>query len=150
MPYCTECGSEVEQEARFCPNCGHDLSQEASTSSPSTVRPSPTQYSAQPTQYSAQPTQYSAPSTYQQYHKSDNTKGIIALVFGILGFVLLPFIGSIVAIILGALSRSQEEDTSLGTIGIVLGILGMVCWVIFFVFLFSWIFSMMGSYPYYY
>jgi uncharacterized membrane protein YvbJ len=144
MPYCTECGSEVEKEARFCPNCGHDLSQGTSTSSPSIIAPSPTEYSASP------PVQSSTLPTYQQYHKSDNTKGIIALVFGILGFLFLPFIGSIVAIIFGALSRSQEEDTPLGTIGIVLGILGIVCWVIFFVFIFSWIFSMISTIPYYY
>ena len=144
MPYCTECGSEVEQETRFCPNCGHSLSQEVLTSSPSVLASPPAQYSAKP------PVQSSAPPTYQQYHKRDNTKGIIALVFGILGFVFLPFIGSIVAIILGALSRSQDEDSSLGTIGIVLGILGIICWIIFFVFIFSWIFSMMSTIPYYY
>jgi len=140
MLYCTECGSKIEEEARFCPNCGHEVSQEPSMSPSRNVSP-PNPYS---NPYS---NQYSAPSTYQQYHKSDNTKGIIALVFGILGFILLPFIGSIVAIILGAISRSQEEDNSLGTIGIVLGILGMICWVIFFVFLFGWIFSMIGNYP---
>jgi uncharacterized membrane protein YvbJ len=139
MGYCTECGSKVEDNTQFCPNCGHQISQIPSTSPSSNV--------STPPQYS---NQYSAPPTYQQYHKHDNTKGIIALVFGILGFVLLPFIGSIVAIILGALSRSQEEETTLGTVGIVLGILGMVCWVIFFVFIFSFIFSMIGSYPYTY
>jgi hypothetical protein len=144
MPYCTECGSEVELKARFCPNCGHDLSQGALTSSPSAIAPSPAQYSAPP------PVQSSVAPTYQQYHKSDNTKGIIALVFGILGFLFLPFIGSIVAIIFGALSRSQKEDTPLGTIGIVLGILGMVCWVIFIVVIFTWVFSMMSTIPYYY
>ena len=142
MGYCTECGSYVEEEARFCPNCGHERSQIPSTSPPRVASPPP-QYS---NQYSAQ---YSAPSPYQQYQKRDNTKGIIALVFGILGLFLLPIIGSIVAIILGALSRSQEEDNSLGTIGIVLGVIGIICWIIFFVVLFSFIFSMIGSYPYY-
>jgi hypothetical protein len=139
MPYCSECGSKIGEETHFCPNCGHEVSQEPLINTSSAIPP--------PNQYSSQ---YSAPSTYQQYYKRDNTKGIIALVFGILGFVLLPFIGSIVAIILGALSRSQEEDNSLGTIGIVLGILGIVCWVIFFVFIFSWIFSMMDMFSYYY
>jgi uncharacterized membrane protein YvbJ len=136
MGYCTECGSKVEEEARFCPNCGHEMSQIPSMR-PSSVASPPPQYIAQ----------YSTPPSYQQYQKRDNTKGIIALVFGILGLFLLPIIGSIVAIILGALSRSQEEDNSLGTIGIILGVIGIICWIVFFVVLFSWIFSMFGNYP---
>jgi len=133
MNYCPECGSKVDQESRFCPNCGYDLSQAFSNVPLST--PSP-------------PIQYSTPPVHPQYYKSDNTKGIIALVFGIVGFIIMPIIGSIVAIILGSLSRSQEEDKTLGTVGIVLGILGLLCWIIFFVSLFSWIFSM--TYPYYF
>jgi len=139
MGYCTECGSKVEEGARFCPNCGHEMSQTPSISPPSAASPPP--------QYS---NQYSMPPSYQQYQKGSNTKAILALVFGILGLFVLPIIGSIVAIILGALSRSQEEDSNLGTIGIVLGIIGIICWIIFFVVLFTWIFSLIGTYTTYY
>lgn len=28
MPYCPNCGSEVDEDQRFCPNCGYDLAEE--------------------------------------------------------------------------------------------------------------------------
>ena len=157
MNYCPECGSQLDLDSKFCPNCGHALS-EFTTSSVSNNNPPPTQYipaqsHAQPrytSQSQAQP-RYTSRSQVQPHHyKESDTNGTIALIFGILGFFILPIIGSIIAIIFGAIARSRDRDSSTGRVGVVLGIIGILCWIIYFVAIFSMIFSMFNSYPNYY
>jgi len=38
MPYCPNCGEEIEDEDDFCPNCGNELSSNSSSSSSSTSK----------------------------------------------------------------------------------------------------------------
>lgn len=146
MNFCPECGSQLDPDSKFCPNCGHELSKFTSSSVIS-ASPPPVQYI--PSQSQVQP-KYSSQSQVQPryYHQSDSN-GTVALIFGILGFCVLPIIGNIIAIIFGAISRSREPDSSTGKAGLVLGILGILCWIIFYFVVFSIIIRMM-SYPYYY
>ena len=144
MNFCPECGSPLETDSRFCPNCGHELSEFTSSSAMSN-NPPPTQHLPSRPQYTPSQSQ-----VQPRYYKQSNTNGTVALIFGILGFFILPIIGSIIAIIFGAIARSREPDSSTGTAGLVLGILGILCWIIFYIVLFTIIFGMFRSYPYYY
>ncbi|HEU5088439.1 MAG TPA: DUF4190 domain-containing protein, partial [Roseiflexaceae bacterium] len=74
-----------------------------------------------------------------------NTTAIVSLVFGILGWTFLPFIGAIVAIVAGHMARREMNRTEgqvsgkgLATAGLVLGyleiglaVLGCIVFVIF-------------------
>ena len=142
MNFCPECGSQLDSDSRFCPNCGHEISEFTSSSMRSNNLP--------PTQYIPPRNQYIPPQTQVQYYKPQSSEGNLALIFGILGFCILPIIGNIIAIIFGAMARSKDPDSSTGKAGLILGVLGILCWIIFFGALFAMIFGMMRSYPYYY
>lgn len=61
-----------------------------------------------------------------------NTKALLSLVFGILGFVAIPLIGGIVAIVLGNMAqqelrqRPHETGEGMAKAGIVLGWISVV------------------------
>ncbi|MGY6517342.1 MAG: DUF4190 domain-containing protein [Lysobacteraceae bacterium] len=76
-----------------------------------------------------------------------NTVAVVSLVFGILAWTLLPFIGSIVAVITGHMARAEirrlppgaEQGDGLALAGLVLGwvqlaliVLGFLAVVLFF------------------
>ena len=60
----------------------------------------------------------------------DNTKGIIAVVCGIIGLIIFGIIFGIIAIILGVMGRKSDDNPTIATIGIVLGIIDIVCVII--------------------
>ncbi len=102
--FCPNCGTENAEGSTICQSCG------ASLTLP--VYPSPAQAAVRP-----------AP-----------TSGLAtaSLIFGILGLTLLPTLGSIVAVVLGYMARSeinssagQLEGSSLATAGLVLGYIGV-------------------------
>ena len=69
--------------------------------------------------------------------RQTSTYAVISLVAGILGWSLLPFLGSIGAIIFGHLGRSeirrsngQMEGDGLAIAGLILGWLSVAMWVI--------------------
>ena len=39
MPFCTNCGFQVDATARFCPNCGQQLAVMAANTAPAVVKP---------------------------------------------------------------------------------------------------------------
>ena len=96
-----------------------------------------------------------APSTYPQpfqpqafvmYSPSTNGLAVASLVFGILSWVLCPFIGGIVAVICGHVAQSQikrtgESGSGLATTGLILGYLHIGGWIAFGVF---WLFLFGG------
>ncbi|MHA1669611.1 MAG: zinc-ribbon domain-containing protein [Promethearchaeota archaeon] len=143
MNFCPECGSQLELDCRFCPNCGSDLSDIISSKETVNNPPPPPKIHS-----SVQSVQKSPSYPQSQYYKPSDTEGIIALIFGILGFYPLPIIGNIVAITLGAISQSKGQVSSTGKAGLILGILGILCWIIFFGVMFSMLFSMFSYYPY--
>jgi len=95
-------------------------------------------YGVQP-QYSAGYTpQYGAPTA------PNNSMAVVAMVAGICGFTVVPFIGSIVAVITGHMARKQIRQTGeggdgmavaglvMGWIVIVLTVLGTIAFFLFF------------------
>jgi len=95
-------------------------------------------YGVQP-QYSAGYTpQYGAPTA------PNNSMAVVAMVAGICGFTVVPFIGSIVAVITGHMARKQIRQTDeggdgmavaglvMGWIVIALTVLGTIAFFLFF------------------
>lgn len=75
---------------------------------------------------------YAAPRT--------NTLAVVALISGIAGYVVIPFIGHLVAVITGHMAKKQilqtgEQGSGMATAGLVLGYIGLALSVvgIFFV-----------------
>ncbi|TDK24972.1 DUF4190 domain-containing protein [Luteimonas aestuarii] len=58
--------------------------------------------------------------------RATSTLAIVSLVFGILGWTLLPWIGSIVAVITGHLARSEIRRTVDGMDGDGMAVAGLV------------------------
>jgi ABC-type enterochelin transport system permease subunit len=64
---------------------------------------------------------------------------IVSLIFGVLSWCLLPFIGAIVAIVCGHLARGEIRRAAVGTLiegdgmaiaGMVLGYVHLACWAL--------------------
>ena len=102
--FCPNCGTENAEGSTICQSCGTSLTSPApQPSAQATVRPAPTSGLA-----------------------------TASLIFGILGLTLLPTLGSIVAVILGYMAKSeinssagQLEGSGLATAGLVLGYIGL-------------------------
>lgn len=63
--------------------------------------------------------------------RPSNTMALVSLISGIVGLTLLPFIGSVVAVITGFMARKQiaqtgEEGSGLATAGLIMGWIGVV------------------------
>ena len=124
MTFCPGCGTQSEPNWQVCPKCGYKLHD----GSQSNTKPPPIIY-----------------STSQQ--SESNTYGIEALVFAILGFIIMPIFGSILGIIFGIKGKDKDDNPSYAQFGLVLGIIGLACWLIFGFVVISflvYIFSLMG------
>lgn len=149
---CKSCDQPLEANMDFCPNCGAPVAAASSAGAHTTLLPgvprsadappvaAPTSYQ-QPgyQQPSYQQTVYQAP-TYQAptYHAPayqpaglpNSQAAVVSLIFGILGYVMLPFIGAIVAIVAGHIAKREIRDSGdrlggggMATAGLVLGYL---------------------------
>ncbi|MFB0538155.1 MAG: DUF4190 domain-containing protein [Anaerolineae bacterium] len=101
---CPNCGTENAEGSTICQSCSASLTSPAPRPlAQATVRPAPTSGLA-----------------------------IASLIFGILGLTLLPTLGSVLAVILGYMAKSeinssagQLEGSGLATTGVVLGYIGL-------------------------
>ncbi len=144
MTFCTQCGTKIEALWNVCPNCGHNLKSERNYQPPVQPQPPLQNYTQQKPIY--QPPQYQ-PNQYRP--RSNNTNGTVALIFGLLGlFGVIPIVGSIVGIVLGAIGKNKDDDPRMAKAGLVIGIIGIVVWIAFYLYLFSMIFMMFSYFPY--
>ena len=143
MNFCTQCGTRIEASWNVCPNCGHNLKTERVYQQPAQAHIPVQTYSKQKPQY--QTPQYQ-PNQYRP--RSNNSNGIVALIFGLLGlFGIIPIVGSIVGIALGAIGKNKDDDPRMAKAGLVLGVIGIVVWIAFYLWLFSMIFMMFRYFP---
>jgi hypothetical protein len=149
---CKRCDEPMDENMDFCPNCGAPVAAASSAGAHTTLLPNtprdvdppkvaaPTAYqqpsyqqpSYQPiTQQSSsyQPGGYQ-PGGYMPAPLPNSQAAIVSLVFGILSYVMLPFIGSIVAIVAGHIAKREIRDSNgqlggggMATAGLVLGYL---------------------------
>lgn len=129
--FCTNCGREVEESWNVCPDCGKVFKE---TATPQTHPRTGTQSHLTP-QTTSQP-QRVQPYQYKYTKAVGDTKfGAGALACGIIWLIFGFFYGSslfgfplfrIVAIILGGIGISRDENKSMAIAGLVLGIIGIV------------------------
>jgi len=143
MNFCPECGTKIVASWNVCPNCGHNLKSELVNQQPIKAQIPQKIYPQQKPQYD--------PSQYQPYGyrpRSNNTNGTVALIFGLLGlFGVIPVVGSIIGIALGAIGKNKDDDPKMAKAGLIIGIIGIVVWIAFYLWLFSWIFMMFSYMP---
>jgi uncharacterized membrane protein YvbJ len=148
MPYCPQCGTKIETQWNACPNCGYDLKQEfelIKANSQGTNQPHYERFSSDQQQENYRPIRtYSASPI--------NTNGIIALIFGLLGFCCiigsfyLIFIFAVIAIVFGAIGMKKDEKPQMAKIGLVLGIIDLACGIFFIVMMLPFIFYFLSPY----
>jgi len=139
MPYCPQCGSEIEVNWNNCPNCGYDLKQEYELIKANNQRTAQSNY--EQIGSDQQQVEY---SPYRRYSTGqNNTFGIIALIFGLLGFCCIlgsyNFIFGVVAIICGAIGMRRDDKPQMAKIGLALGIIVLVIGIFIFVFMLSFL-----------
>ena len=143
MNFCPECGTKIVASWNVCPDCGHNLKSEIVNQQPTQAQSPKETYSQQNLQY--QPRQY---QPYGYRPGSSNTNGIVALIFGLLGlFGVIPVVGSIIGIALGVIGKKKDDDPRMAKAGLIIGIIGIVVWIAFYLWLFSWIFMMFSYMP---
>lgn len=129
---CAQCGATSDEGQRFCYNCGARLAEQPQAA------PQPVAAPIQPAAYQ-QPGQYQAPGQYQlpaQYQQSsagyagqvipNSNMAIASLVSGILGWIVLPFIAAIIAIVTGHMARNEIRQSGGRLSGDGMAIIGMI------------------------
>jgi len=148
MSQCTNCGAELQSGARFCSVCSYPVGAAAKTASePHGTRPPEGEAPAalQPnfgTPQGPQPPTGTEPQSFSSgpgAYAAVRTDGqaIAALVCGIAGLVVCPFILSIVAIVLGKNSKTRIQQSNgtlegegLANAGFILGIASLALWIV--------------------
>jgi len=131
MNFCPQCGTKVVASWNVCPNCGHSLKSERVYQQPALTQI--------PVQIYPQQKPQQQPPDYRP--SNNNTNGIIALIFGLLGlFSVVPIVGSILGIVFGAIGRKKDDGPRMAIAGLVLGIIGLVIWIAFYIWIFYFIF----------
>ncbi len=109
MQQCLTCGATREAGQDFCYNCGRRLVPEPTTTTadyaPATVRMSD--------EWNQQPITAPAPPSYPMRPvplplvKPCSSTATLSLIFGILAWLVLPFIAALPAVILGHMARGE-------------------------------------------
>lgn len=147
---CKRCDEPMDENMDFCPNCGAPVAAASSAGAHTTLLPSRSRDADSPS--IGAPTAYQQPSYQQPSYQPiaqqsssyqpggyqpggympaplpNSQAAIVSLVFGILSYVMLPFIGSIVAIVAGHIAKREIRDSNgqlggggMATAGLVLG-----------------------------
>lgn len=132
---CKACGMEIPDHAAFCPKCGVSTSSEKPEVKADVPAAPPLHYQARDSHEAGGPPTPPPPQHYREGGNRTNTSGlsIASLVTGILGLLCFPIIMPILAIVLGALAKSEikkskgrVEGSGMATAGITLGIVALI------------------------
>lgn len=122
---CPGCGKDVESDATFCPACGERLERETPVEPEQASAPSTSPTAARP------------PSPETPAGPQNSGWAMASLAFGIIGMTCLPLLGSVLAIIFGAVAKidirkrpGELKGSGLATAGIVLGTVMVVLIVV--------------------
>ncbi len=126
---CAQCGAVSDEGQRFCYNCGARLEPQAAGApqAPAQTAPPPSLTPPVQPQPLGQPVGYQqAPAAYSTVAVPNSNLAIISLVSGILGWVLLPLIAAIVAVITGHMARREIRQSGGQLAGDGLALIGMI------------------------
>ncbi|MBR3004369.1 MAG: zinc-ribbon domain-containing protein [Lachnospiraceae bacterium] len=134
MKFCTNCGAQLEDDAKFCTSCGSPVEAAAPAKAPAPA-PTPTFVAPNPTPAPA-PT-YAAPTPTVQ-PANGIAKPLVALLGGAVGlgtfwlsflpfgfWGIISFCISVVGFIFGLLSKKSNPGSKMGKLGFIFGIIGM-------------------------
>ncbi len=128
-PFCINCGSEIEDSWNACPNCGKILRE--------------IQIPRKQAIPQAQPQFQQTPQPYQRSYSSGgkNIYGAVALICGLIGlfgaFAYFGIVLGVVAIAMGGIGLSRDDNNAMAVIGLILGIIDFVCSLLLFFLVFS-------------
>lgn len=142
MPFCSNCGSEVKDNARFCPNCGNAINDEHENPNPQTNINSGINC---PTCGSIIP--FGNVACSKCGTQLNQEKHTAAIVIGYITAIFIPIVGIIIGIYL--LTRKNKDVHIHGIIMILLAIILTIAWWLFFSYL-SYVNTMSYYNNYYY
>ena len=129
-PFCTNCGRDLEESWKICPDCGKILGegtvpQTHPTTQPQirlTTQPTPQPHRVQPYHY-----KYTKVVGESRIGTASLVCGILGLILGFsFSFIMFGFpILRVVAVILGVIGISRDDNKSMAIVGLVLGIIGI-------------------------
>ena len=122
--FCANCGSEIEDSWNTCPNCGTNIKAPQMGGEPR-LTPTPSQTPG----YGSRP--------------NSNGFGIGALVLSILGLFCFSYILGPIAIILGAVGISKDDNNGMAIAGLIIGIFDLCCGLIILAFLLPLLFYLL-------
>ena len=127
MPYCQNCGTEIDPNWSACPKCGSKLKKTtvSLTSPPPIVN-------------------------ITDRSRENNTYGVESLVFGICGLCVMPIIGPILAIVFGIKGKERDDNPSYAKAGFIFGIIGIIEWSILAIIIILSIMGIIGLFGLFY
>jgi len=137
--YCQFCGGLLTDDSDFCNVCGASI-EEKKEEKTQPVPQQPTiivQQQQQQQQQPATPITPVVPIVIQQVPLS-NSAADTSFWFGLLSWICIPIIGSIIAIIFGVIGLKKEYKKGLAIAGLTLGSVSLLGSVLLFIFLFGY------------
>ena len=118
--YCTNCGKQLNDDARFCPHCAYPTKNADTANGTSTSNPTPAaNATVTPPAGAPAPAPNLSPTPHTTNASAETTLGILGLIIGVLSCVLLFVAGpqavlpAIAALVLCLVSlQKKEEGTS--------------------------------------
>jgi uncharacterized membrane protein YvbJ len=147
MPYCPQCGTKIEVQWNVCPNCGCNVKQEIDLINENSQK----MYQSYPEPIGSDQQQTNYPPLRTFSASQNNTNGIVALVFGILGLCciygsMFNLIFGVIAIIFGAIGIKKDDKPQMAKVGLALGIIVLVCGIFIFAMMIPFMFYFLSPY----
>jgi hypothetical protein len=136
--FCGECGTQNPDTNQFCKNCGRPLRRPQQAAAAARSQPQPLPATGGP---GTQPLPVAGPGTLQPSVKPPrNWLGIGSIFFGVLAWLLIPYILGILAVILGAISvyTTKKRTHTLAIAGIIGSSIAIIAMLVnyFYIFIF--------------
>lgn len=141
---CSKCGARVGDTEVFCPECGirvRVVAAEPPGRSNAALEGQGTERAGEPEKepetVGSAPTAPPEPTTRELPVRRNSGWAVVSLILGIGGFIFIPIVGAVLAIIFGGIAKreirksgGQVKGSGMATVGITLGIIGIILPVI--------------------